>query len=284
LRLVGPVLGGALVAGVGLSAAFFVDAATFLVSMACVAMITVRPRSAAKPYRSMLSDLHEGFAFVRANTWLWGTLISAAIALLVFWGPVQVLVPFVIKNHLHGDAADLGLFFSAEGAGSIVAALWMARRGMPRRPVTFMYLTWAIGTFPIAGYAVAEAIWQLMVLSFVFGAAMVLGMVVWMTLIQSRVPDDLRGRVLSFDWFVSVGLTPVSYALTAPVAVAAGAEATLIGAGLLGGFTLLTLLVLLPGLREQTVLPPEASTAGAQSGEREPITPPDTAGHRERIS
>jgi MFS family permease len=282
LRLAGPVAGGALVAAFGLGAAFLVDAATFLVSMTCVALISARPRQAARTARSMLSDLREGLGFVRSHIWLWGTLVSAAIALLVFWGPVQVLVPYLIDHDLGGDATDLGLFFSAEGAGAILAALWMGRRGMPRRPVTFMYLTWGIGTFPIAGYAFATDTWHLMALSFVFGAAMVLGMVVWMTLIQTRVPEDLRGRVLSFDWFVALGLTPISYALTAPVAAAAGADATLLGAGLLGGFALLALLALGAELRDRAAAPaPVAAEAGAMP--REPIAPPGATGHRERI-
>jgi MFS family permease len=284
LRLAGPVLGGAVVAGLGLGTAFLFDSATFVVSTVCVALISARRRPPAEHPRSMRADLREGFAFVRAHTWLWGTLMSAAIALLVFWGPVQVLVPFLIKNQLHGEASDLGLFFAAEGAGSILAALWMGRVGMPRRPVTFMYLTWGIGTFPIAGYALATATWQLMALSFVFGGAMVLGMVVWMTLIQTRVPQELRGRVLSFDWFVSIGLTPISYALTAPVALAAGAEATLIGAGLLGGVSLLGLLAFVPGLRERPV-PASAGAAPAEAGghHRDPVAQGDTAGQREPI-
>jgi DHA3 family tetracycline resistance protein-like MFS transporter len=257
LRLIGPAVGGALVAGVGAGPAFLVDAGTFCFSMLCVACIGARSRAAlaAAPRGSALAEIREGLAFVRENTWLWATMVSAAIALLVFYGPVQVLVPFRIKNDLGGDAGDFGLFLAAEGLGSVLASLWMARRGMPARPVTFMYVTWAIGLAPIAGYALASSSWELMALSFVFGVAIVLGMVVWMTLMQTRVPEELRGRVLSFDWFVSIGLTPVSFALTAPVAHWAGAEATLIGAGVMGSLSLVALLLLVPGLRERGVVP-----------------------------
>ena len=51
--------------------------------------------------------------------WLWGTLISAAVAYLLFLGPVEVLLPYVVKNDLHGSAADLGLVFAAGGIGSV---------------------------------------------------------------------------------------------------------------------------------------------------------------------
>jgi DHA3 family tetracycline resistance protein-like MFS transporter len=250
LRLVGPAVGGALVAGAGAGTAFLVDAATFGASAACIAL--VRPRARAVPARrSIRAELRDGFAFVRANTWLWATLIAASIALLVFWGPVEVLVPYVIKNDLGGDAGDFGLFLAANGAGAVLASAWMGRADLPGRPVTFMYLAWGLGTFPIAGYALASATWQLMALSFVFGAAMSMGMVIWFTLMQTRVPPELRGRVTSMDYFVSIGLVPVSFALTAPLAAGIGVEATLIGAGLIGGVSTLALLIAVPGLRER---------------------------------
>ncbi len=76
---------------------------------------------------------------MRRRVWLWGTLLSAAIAYLAFLGPTEVLLPYVVKNELHGSAGDLGLVFAAGGIGAIGAALFMGQRGQPRRDVTFMY-------------------------------------------------------------------------------------------------------------------------------------------------
>ncbi len=70
--------------------------------------------------------------------------------------------------------------------------------------------------------------------SFLSFAGNTAGMVVWNTLIQTRVPAEMLGRVSSLDWFVSIGLLPVSFALTGPVAELVGAKATLVGAGVLG--------------------------------------------------
>ena len=66
-------------------------------------------------------------------------------------------------------------------------------------------------------------------------------MVVWGTLMSSRVPPELRGRVHSLDWFVSIGLTPVSFALTGPVSKAIGIETTLVLAGVLPGIVCVVL-------------------------------------------
>jgi MFS family permease len=252
LRLVGPALGGGVVALAGPGGAFLVDAGTFAVSLTCVALMRTGSRAPQRERRPMLAEMREGLVFVRSQTWLWATLVAAAVALLVFYGPVEVLIPYLIKNDLGGGAGAFGLFLSAIGLGSVLGSLWMGRHGMPRRPITHLYLWWGLGTFPIAGYALATGTWQLMVLGFVFGVANSMGMVVWTTLMQSRVPSELRGRVNSLDWFVSLGLIPVSFALTGPCAAAFGVDATLIGAGLLGGCSTLALLAWVPGLRERS--------------------------------
>ena len=74
------------------------------------------------------------------------------------------------------------------------------------------------------------------------------GTIVWITTKQRLVPPELLGRVSSLDWLISIGLLPLSYALTGPVAAAFGARPTLIGAGLLGAVITLAALYL-PGMR-----------------------------------
>jgi hypothetical protein len=78
----------------------------------------------------------------------------------------------------------------------------------------------------------------------VLGAGEAAGMVVWTTLMQSRVPPALLGRVTSLDFFVSIGLVPVSFALVGPLAAAMGAGTTLIAAGLASGVGLMAFLPL----------------------------------------
>src|SRR6185295_5729244 len=75
------------------------------------------------------------------------------------------------------------------------------------------------------------------------------GTIVWATIKQRHVPAAMLGRVSSLDWLVSIGLVPLSFALTAPVAAAIGVRATLIGAATIGGAITLGALFL-PGMRE----------------------------------
>jgi DHA3 family tetracycline resistance protein-like MFS transporter len=249
LRLAGPALGGMLVAGLGTGTAFAIDAASFAASSVAVFLLQAPAHPRSEHAESSLGAMKEGLRFVRARVWLWGTLLSAAIAYLAFMGPAEVLLPYVVKNDLHGSAGDLGLVFAAGGVGAISAALIMGQRGHPRRDVTFMYATWTLATLAVAGYGLATASWQLMVACLLFNGLETAGTIVWATIKQHHVSASMLGRVSSLDWLISIGLLPLSFALTAPVVGVVGAQATLIGAAAIGGVFTLTALFL-PGMRD----------------------------------
>jgi hypothetical protein len=176
-------------------------------------------------------------------------LLAATLAYLIFWGPSEVLLPFLVKNQLGGTARDLGFVFALGGVGAMFAAIVMGNREMPRRHITFMYGVWTVSTLAVAGYGLARFPWQAMVASFIFNALEGAGTIVWATTKGRLVPERLLGRVSSFDWFISIGLVPISFALTGPVAAVFGVRETLVGAGVLGGIVTLAFLFI-PGMRD----------------------------------
>jgi MFS family permease len=249
LRLLGPALGGVVIAAAGVGAAFVLDAATYVVSI--VAVLRMAPgivAEASEGATSLLFGMREGFRFVRSNVWLWATFLAATVAYLLFMGPVEVLVPFVVKNEMHRGAGVLGIVFAMGGLGAIGGAVVVGHRGLPRRYITTMYVAWAVATFAVAGYGLATLPWQAMAASFVFNAFETAGTIVWATAKHRLVPRNLLGRVSSLDWFISIGLLPLSFALTGPVSAALGPRATLVWAGVLGGFVTVAALFV-PGMR-----------------------------------
>jgi MFS family permease len=247
LRLAGPLLGGWLVAA-GAGLAFTVDAISFGVSAVAVLAMRSTRRAPDEGPVSHLGAIREGLGFIRRRVWLWGTLVAAAATYLVFLGPSEVLLPFLVKNELHASAGTLGLVFAAGGVGAVGAAIWMGHHGHPRRDVTVMYGTWTLATLAVAGYGLATAAWQLMLACLIFNVLETAGTIVWATVKQRHVPSAMLGRVSSLDWLISIGLLPISFALTAPVAALVGARSTLIGAGVIGGAITLGALFL-PGMR-----------------------------------
>jgi MFS family permease len=248
LRLAGPAVGGWLIAAFGPGFAFAADAASFVA--AGVAVLAMRPVPRHVPEGlSVMADIRGGVRFIRGHTWIWGTLVSAAFAYLLFLGPTEVLLPYVVKNGLHGSAGMLGVVFAAGGIGSIGAAVLMGQREQPRRQVTFIYIVWTLATLAVAGYGLATATWQLVVACLLFNALETAGTIVWVTLKQRHVPASMLGRVSSLDWLISIGLLPLSFALTAPVTEMIGARLTLVGAGV-GGAAITLAALFLPGMRD----------------------------------
>jgi MFS family permease len=233
VRLIGPALGGAVVGAFGAGTAFIADAATFVVSLALLLMVSAYP-APERAAKSLVADVKEGLGFVRRQAWLTASLAAASIGLLCYEGPTAILLPFLIKNHFGGDASDLGFVLSAGGVGAVLAALLISHFGLPRRRMLLMYVLWTILASSVLLYALAGSIWQLAVVCFLAIGSMIGGEVIWTTLLQDHVPHELLGRVASLDTVVSFSLVPVSMALTGPIAAAAGARPTMLVAGAIG--------------------------------------------------
>jgi MFS family permease len=250
MNFIGPALGGVMVGAVGPGWAFMVNAISFVAAAVFVLAMRHRPEPRDAAQESVWHDVREGLAYVRRRTWLWGAMVSATVVLLVYLGPYEVLVPFIVKNGLHGSAGALGLVYAAGGVGAIAVSVFVGQRGLPRRAVTFMYVAWIVATGVLAAFAIVQNVWQAMLVSAVMNGAFSGLMVVWYTLVQTLVPRSLLGRVSSVDWLVSAALVPVSFAITGPIAGAIGARATVAIAGITGGLILIAFLVLVPGLRD----------------------------------
>ncbi len=186
---------------------------------------------------------------MRARVWLWGTLLAAAFAYLLFIGPQEVLLPLLVKDRWGGSPLTLGFILAMGGVGRDRRRAVHGTAGRsPRRFITFMYVAWTLSTLAVAGFGLAHAPWQAMVACFLFNALETAGTIVWITTKQRLVPRHLLGRVSSLDWFISIGLLPLSFALTGPAATLVGASRTLVGAGVLGAIVTLSFLFL-PGMR-----------------------------------
>jgi hypothetical protein len=249
VRLIGPALGGAVVASVGAGWGFVFDAGTFGASAFALSAVRARPSRGGKvALPEMMSDVREGFAYVRSQGWIWVTLVVAGFAMLALFGPLQVLLPLIVKDELGGSAADFGLILAAGGVGAIASTLAFGQRGLPRRPMRAMALAWAAGGLELACLGLISSVWQAALVVALGTALSVPGMIIWMTLLQTRVPPHLLGRVSSLDWLVSTSLLPVSFVLCGPLAAALGADMAVIVAGSCAAAVTLLLLVL-PGVR-----------------------------------
>ena len=234
----GPGLAGLVIGAWSPAAAFTVAAAWSLAGLAVLLLVPLTPvrrtldqAHAGHPIRSAVTDMREGFGYMMRTPWLLATLLFASLMILVMMGPMEVLVPFLIKDRLGGGPGDHAMVLAAFGIGGALGSFLMALRPMPRRYLTFMNLMWGVGCLPLGLMVLAPEVWIVVVLGLVCGAMFSAPMVIWGTLLQRRVPPALLGRVSSLDFFVSVSLMPVSMALAGPLAAWIGLEATFLIAG-----------------------------------------------------
>jgi MFS family permease len=167
--------------------------------------------------------------------WLLATLVFASLLVLLIMGPMEVLIPFLIKDGLGGGPNDHAMVLVAFGLGGAIASLVAGSLPMPRRYLTSMNLAWGVGCLPLALIGFANQVWVVVVCAFVVGAAFGAPMVIWGTLLQRRVPAHLLGRVSSLDFFVSLSLMPISMALAGPIAELIGLQTTFLIAGAIPG-------------------------------------------------
>jgi MFS family permease len=230
LRVIGPALGALIVVEARPGWALAADAATFFV----VAALQLRLRIPAgeRPVRNrMLHELREGWTEFTGRTWLWTMVTSFGLFQLTLFPALLVLGPSVAKAHL-GGARAWGLILAFQGIGSIFGG-FSALRLRPRRPLVAATLLCVPIALLLSLLGAAAPVPLLCAAGLLASWGLTCGDIIWFTTFQLHVPDHLMSRLSSFDWFGSVALNPLGYALVGPLANALGVATTLyIAAGL----------------------------------------------------
>src|SRR4051812_19276975 len=164
--------GGPLAAAAGPGTGFAIDAASFAVSALFILAIRPRPgpKLAPETSRSARKEIREGLRYVRSKPWLWATLAASGLSIFAFFGPLQVLLPFLLKNDLGLGPGTFGAVLAAGGGGSLVAAPAVGQRGLPGRGIPLMFGAWALPAVEGRLFAVGGNPWQFMAIAFVGGA------------------------------------------------------------------------------------------------------------------
>jgi MFS family permease len=238
MQAAGPALASALIAASSPGAAIVVVAVLEAIGVAFLLLVRPVPlrrdKSAepAHPVRAALVDLKAGFVYMARTPWLLATLLFASALILLIMGPIEVLIPFVIKDRAGGGPGDHAIVMAAFGIGGAIGSLGMAAFKMPRRYLTVMVLFWGAGCLPLVLVGAVANVWLIAAAVFVVGICFSAPMVIWGTLLQRRVPPHMLGRVSSLDFFVSLVFMPVSMAIAGPVSSSIGLGVTFAIAGL----------------------------------------------------
>ena len=172
-QALGPAVAGAAVGAWSPAVALTIAAGASLLALLALTQVpltAVRREPDAEPL-SALRAMAEGFRYMVHTPWLLATLLFASLMVLVMMGPLEVLVPFLVKDRLGGGPDDHAWVLAAFGIGGAVGSLAMATRQMPRRYLTLMNLMWGVGCLPLAIMGMAQAVWVVVLAAFVLGRA-----------------------------------------------------------------------------------------------------------------
>ncbi len=244
--ILGPALGGVLVAASGPTSAYALDAGTFLVSLLTLLRVA-EPALPRAPRRSVVADVGDGVRAVRARPWVASILATASFQLMLSIAPCVVLLPIVSRERWGGDVAygALNAMFAVGGVvGALVAARWR-----PRRPGLVGLLTLAAYGFEPLALLTAQDVRVAGAAAFLAGLGVEPFIVYWSTALARDVPPELLARVSSLDWLASFALMPLGLALTGPAIDAWGRGPVLTAATVLAVVPNLLLLAV-PGVLE----------------------------------
>jgi MFS family permease len=246
--MLGPVLGGLLVS-VDVGLAVFVDAGTFAVSALCVMLLRpARQHEIAgdgRPQRPLpWADFREGLAYVRRTPWLLVNLLCGVVISSAVSGSLTML-PLLVTRGYGASSGSFGYLLAVGGAAATATAVVVAMLRPRRRPLASSYLMYVVGLAAVIGVGLAPDIRVgagFVALLFVGASA---GNIWQDSILGSRIPRRLRGRVSSLDWVAGTVSAPLSVTVSAALVGQVGIRATFVGAGAaavlasLGGLLLL---------------------------------------------
>lgn len=224
-RVVGPAVAGILVASIGEGWCFFANAVSYIAVLAGLFMMKVAPWNPKKRITSALSDIREGFEWVIGTRPIFALLLLVGLVSLVGM-PYAVLMPVFAEDILHSGARGLGILMGFSGAGALIGALALAAKSGLRGLGTWVAASTAtFGVFLIL-FGYSRMFWASAILLIPVGLFMMVQMAATNTLIQSMVPDDLRGRVMSVYSMMMMGMAPLGALLAGGISERVGAPLT----------------------------------------------------------
>jgi len=229
-RIVGPAVAGVLVGAIGEGFCFLANGLSFLAVIAGLSAMRLPARPIAARRGGALADIGEGFRFVARTPAVRSILLLLGLMSLTTM-PHVVLMPIFADRILDGGPRGLGLLMGASGLGAITGALTLAARADVRRMPAWVAAACATYGAALVLFAQSRSFWLSALLLVPAGFTMLVQMAGSNTLVQSMVPDALRGRVMAIYSMTFIGMAPLGALFGGWLAARIGAPATVTAGG-----------------------------------------------------
>lgn len=239
-RVLGPTIGGVVVAAAGAGWALAADAAAWLLSALLLLPVRVSSRSRSSASSSAISELRAGWTFVRTTTWFRTVVSAFAVTNLLYYGGILTLGPVVAASTV--GLKGWGFVLSAQAVGLLIASVVLLRIRLSH-PLRAGMLGIAVLGLPIFLLGAHPTLPALLIAMLVAGIGTEVFQVGWSVAMQEHIPRDMLARAYSYDLLGSYVAIPIGQLTFGPLATAFGADTVLMLAGVAyAAVSLLTLL------------------------------------------
>jgi MFS family permease len=229
-RLVGPSLAGLVIAATNEGWCFLIDGVSYIAVIASLLLMRVHVDALKRSTASMLDQLKEGWTYV-SNFAPIRTILQLFAVISLMGMPFVVLMPVFAAQVLHGGPHTLGFLMGALGVGALTSALSLVLRKSVRGLLKMIPIAAAVFGTGLIAFGLSHVLWLSLFLMLFTGFGMMQGLTASNTIIQTLVPEDKRGRVMSYYTVAFVGMAPFGSLMAGGLAHAIGAPRTVIISG-----------------------------------------------------
>jgi MFS family permease len=229
-RLLGPSLAGIVIAATSEGWCFLIDGVSYIAVITSLVMMRVHVAQVKRAAASMADQLREGWAYVSKFIPVRSILLLFALVSLMGM-PYVVLMPIFAAKVLHGGPHTLGFLMGAAGVGALVSALSLVVRKSVRGLLKMLPISATLFGAGLFLFGLSNVVWLSMALMVIVGFGMMQGLTASNTIIQTLVPEDKRGRVMSYYTAAFVGMAPFGSLLAGGLAHWIGAPRTVMLTG-----------------------------------------------------
>ncbi|HUQ81848.1 MAG TPA: MFS transporter [Gemmatimonadaceae bacterium] len=236
-RVIGPSIGGVIIAAVGEAWCFFIDGFSYIAVLASLIAMRVVVKPPQPRTTKMHEELIDGLRYVTRSPPIRSALLLLALVSTMGM-PYSVLMPAIARNTLHGDSHTLGFLMTASGVGALAGALYLASRRTVLGLGKVIAIAACVFGTGLLLFAVSRNLVLSMLVLTIVGAGMMVTMASTNTILQTIVEERLRGRVMAFYTMAFLGTTPIGSLIAGVVADRVGPTNTILIGGvacILGG-------------------------------------------------
>ncbi len=231
-RIIGPALAGVLVATIGMSGCFYLNGISFLAVIFALFLIKVHNNARTDKNRPPLKDLKEGLIFIKNNRLIL-VLISMVGIVSLFGIAYVILMPIFANDILRAGVKGLGLLMSASGFGALIGALILARLGNFKFKGRLLIYSTLIFSVSLVLFSLSKDLFFSLFTLILVGASSVTAVSLINTILQTIVPDEFRGRVMSVFMLTFAGFMPFGNLIAGVLSESLGVSFVVMASGII---------------------------------------------------